>query len=355
MAGYHDRKIDDVCKRSQPGVLPYLSYAPKGWGGFPGGKLALTEPGPAPAVSEINVNRLMSALASLNSAGPAAVKKAGSLTIGEFRAKSAVDQVKWIDELWDLIATPHAFDTKAQDMYVPGPVPRGNAPLPSSWCPIPGNRSNYRMRMTGGGRRDPWTELCVGFRVDGRDMKSLDRVRSNGMTQQILNPAFMRDIRGLVVEGTTAGDTSKPRFWSGNDDIFNETAVCVSRNFFGGTAFPERGTYHTQEQFAILWAVDCSGLMGLDTEAVQLRLKGSRHWRPGEKAFREIKPNRLIGYVTIRKMGTTDAGGWTFDIPPGSAWTYTGAGTSDQKTYIGGELEAWTGCHHIRGEFDFAK
>jgi len=356
MPGYYARKLDDVCKRGQQGVKPYLSYSPKGWGGFPGGLLALTEVGDAPAVDTKTCQRLMSALASLNLAGDSARRKAQSITIGDFRNKSAREQLTFINELWDLIARPYAFDTVAQRMVVPpSRAPIGVQPIPSSWCPLPDNPTTYQMRLGRNGEPDPWTCYTVGFRVDGSDMSSIQRVKTNGMTQQILNEGFMLNHRGLVVEGTTAGDTMKPRFWSGNDDIFNETAVCVSRNFFGGTAFPERTTYHRGDQFTVLWAVDCCGLSGMDTEAIQLRLPGARHWRPGEKAFREIKPNRLIGYVKIRKLGTTARGGWTFSIPEDAAWTYCGGGNQGQKTYIVGELMAWRGrCHHIRAEFDFA-
>lgn len=369
MAAYYTRKIGDVCKRGQQGVDPYRSYAPKGWGGFGGGKQALTDPGDAPAVSEMNVHRLMTALGSLNHAGDAARRKSEEITIGDFRRKSHQEQINWINELWDLIATPFAFDTKAQDMYVPGSAGIPPNPLPSSWCPKPkehmGSTAVHHMRLSHGGKPDPWKDLCVGFRVDGSDMSSITRVRNNGMTQQILNSWFMMNFRGMVVEGTTAGDKTKPRFWTSNDDIFNETAVCVSRNFFGGTAFPLRNSYHNylyganggrkgETQFSVLWAVDCTGLVGMDTEAIQLRRPGSKVWRPGEKAFAEIKPNRLIGYIPIRKMGDSPKGGWSFDITPGTVWTYCGAGTHEQRNYINGELKAWTGCHYIPGAFDFA-
>jgi len=92
----------------------------------------------------------------------------------------------------------------------------------------------------------------------------------------------------------------------------------------------------------------------MDTEAIQLQRPGARVWRPGEKAFAEIRPNRLIGYIPIRKMGDSAKGGWSFDITPGTNWTYCGAGTHEQKDYIRGELSAWTGCHYIPGAFDFA-
>lgn len=368
---YYDRKLDQVIKLGQPGVKPYQAYNPSTakWDGFPGGKAALTSNDGAPVVTQQNVDRLVTALASLNHAGEAAKNKSKSITIGDFRNMTQQNQLKFINELWDLIATPFAFDTKAQDMYVPAAAGVPPAPLPSSWCPKPkegmGSTAVHHMRLAHGGHPDPWKRFCVGFRVDGSDMNSITRVRTSGMTQQILNPSFMLNFRGMVVDGTTAADPTKPRFWTSNDDIFNETAVCVSRNFFGGTAFPLRNSYHHylsgpqggrkgETQFSVLWAVDCTGLVGMDTEAIQLRRPGARVWRPGEKAFREIRPNRLIGYIPIRKMGDSPKGGWSFDIKPGTVWTYCGAGSFDQKDYINGELKAWTGCHYIPGAFDFA-
>ena len=367
---YYGRKLRDVCKPGQPGVLPYQLYNPSvsGWDKFPGGRGALMNEDGAPATLEKNVHRIMTALASLSHAGESAKQKANSITIGDFRNKSPTEQLKFINELWDLIATPYSFDTTAEKMYTPSSAGVPPNSLPSSWCPMPkensASKAVHHMRLAHTGNPDPWTHFGVGFRVDGSDMSSVERVRTQGMTQQVLNSWFMLNIRGMVVEGTTAGDTTKPRFWTSNDDIFNETGVCVSRNFFGGTAFPMRNSYHHyvdgpgkrqgETQFTVLWAVDCKGLVGMDTEQIQLTKAGGRVWRPGEKAFQEIKADRLLGYVKIRKMGDSAKGGWSFDISPGSEWTLTGGGTKEQVEYAKGELDAWIGCHYIPGAFDFA-
>ncbi|MES2265082.1 MAG: hypothetical protein V4724_41830 [Pseudomonadota bacterium] len=355
MAAYHDRPLDEVCRRGQGGVSPYLSYSPE-TRFFPGGRAALRTMGDGKRIVDVETcEQLLSALASLNLASAAAVRKANSITIGAFRDYTDMARLNFINELWDEIATPYYFDTPASHMYTPpNRAPAGSEALPSSWCPTPQNRTTYHMRTAGTGRPDPWMSLSVGFRVDGMKDESAIRVRAHGMTQQSLNTAFMRNTRGLVLEGTTAANKERPRFWTGNNDIWNETAVCVSRNFFGGTAFPERETYNEQNGFALLWAVDCRGLVGFDTEAVQLQLPGARHWRPGEKAFQEIRPDRLLGCVKIRKMGAPATGGWTFYIDEEAAWELSPNKSVDQIDYIKAELDAWRGCHHIRPAFDFA-
>lgn len=355
MAAYHDKPLDEVCRRGQVNVLPFLSWSPVERF-FVGGRAALRTQGDGKRiVDQETCDQLLSALASINLASDAALRKARSITIGDFRDYTEQQQLNFINELWDLIATPYYFDTLSADMYTPA-VRSGGAtlPLPSSWCPRPQHPGSYYMRTAGSGTPDPWAHLGVGFRVDGTKEESALRIRRDGMTQQSLNVNFMRNTRGLVLEGTVAANADRPRFWTGNKDIWNETAVCVSRNFFGGTAFPERSTYHRSNEFAILWAVDCRGLVGFDTEAVQLSFPNARNWRPGEKAFKAIPPGRLLGFVKIRKLGAPARGGWTFDIPEDAEWNLEAARAADQIAYIRAELEAWRGCHHISAAYDFA-
>ncbi|MEO0991911.1 MAG: hypothetical protein AAFX00_13315 [Pseudomonadota bacterium] len=218
------------------------------------------------------------------------------------------------------------------------------------------------MRLAKQGYGDPFRHFKVGFRVDGSYTESIERVLGSGMTQQNQSDWFMKNKRGMVVEGTVAKDTHVARFWAGNHDIFNESAVCISRNFFGGTAFPLRGTYHnymhtgptSDSEFARLWAVNLSGMNGFDTEQRQLNVSKNRVWRPGEKAFQAIGADRLIGYIEFRKLGAGQEGGWTFDIKPGTEWKFLNAGSEAQKQYCRDELAAWTGCHFVPGAFDFA-
>jgi hypothetical protein len=367
---YYDKKIVDIWNKSLISTLPmerYNSVVQK-FNGFPGGKEALVKADGAPAVDTLMRDRLMTVLAHLPNGNDTARTKAQSITIGQFRNMTASQQLAFINSLWDLIAPAYGFDTPHASMFAPGSGGNPPDPLPSSWCPR-GKQSgmlsklDYGMRLAHSGTTDPFLHFGVAFRVDGGDAGALSRITSNGMTQQNQSSWFMRNVRGMVVEGTVAADGNHARFWTGNVDIFNETAVCVSRNFFGGTAFPLRTTYHnyvnnrgqvSETAYALLWAVDVSGLTGFDTEAKQLSIARTKVWRPGEKAFQKIPPERLIGYVKIRKMGQPGKGGWTFDIEPDARWNWLGAGSRAQREYCEGELNAWRGCHYIPGAWDFA-
>jgi hypothetical protein len=86
--------------------------------------------------------------------------------------------------------------------------------------------------------------------------------------------------------------------------------TALSAEGLAGTAFPERTTEHAVGDYCVLCAVNCLGLTGFDPEACQLSMPGSRQWRPGEKAFASIPPSRLIGYVSIRRRGAEEGGGW---------------------------------------------
>lgn len=322
----------------------------KGWRNWPGGKAALhgTE-GTIPKVSEMNAKRLLTVLAFRKTHSNAALfnNALGDTTVKQFREMSHIEQINYINGLWNAATSSHPFLTKAEDMYDPaGNKPTsGTAPIPTSWQP------NDTKRLSG----KPWQKFTVGFRVDGSDDSSIDRVKTNGMTQQRLALPFMRGRRGMEITETAAANTASARCWTANNDIFNETAVCVSRNFFGATAFPERTTIHTKGQACYLWAVDCSGLLGFDTEQYQINLPGSRNWRPGEKAFQAIPPERLIGYIPVRRHGCPGQG-WSFSIDSTTSWTLIHkVGDLRKREYINGELDAWKGRkHNIPGTHDFA-
>jgi hypothetical protein len=266
------------------------------------------------------------------------------MTVRQFRALAEVQQLFFLNGLWKAIAEPVDFNTLASEMV--DPSPRGHA-FESAMAPgLAGRRA--------GSPAHAFRTLGVGFRVDGSSQRDVDRILQNGMTQQRANLEFMHSRRGLYLEGTVlggAGAQQRGRVWTGNKDSFNECAICVSRNFFGATAFPEResrGAYN-------LWAVDCSGLKGADVEATQ----GEWVWRPGEKAFREIPPERILGRVTVTRLGGGKADGWRFFLSHAS-WITTGRGTRPQREYMDAELAAWRagrdghgGIHFIPPENDF--
>lgn len=341
-----DRTIGDVCARL-PGVRPLESYSPARPPQWPGGRAALHDhPG---GIDHLCARRLLTALAAAPLGGHAVPPLLAGMTIRAFRARTPQQQLAFIDQLWNALTTAHPFHTAIGQMLEPGGGDGGgDGPLPSSWCPKPGG--GFHKRVLG----HPFRDLGVGFRVDGADQGSIQRVLQQGMTQQRLNLAFMEQRRGQDLTGTVAADQHRARVWTGNHDIFNETAVCVSRNFFGATAFPERTTVHDANQFAVLWAVDCSGLNGFDTEGHQNALPNSRQWRPGEKAFQAIPAGRMLGWVPVRRHGAPAGGGWSFAIHHTAQWTFTGQPTPRQRAYLVGELAAWRGNHTIPAAWDFA-
>jgi hypothetical protein len=289
----------------------------------------------------------------------------GNMTIGQFMGLSDMEQMQVVNLGWDRVCKKKAYNQLAREMFEPTSVtiaPSG-PPVPSGAIPAAGNGmvAGYVNQAK---VPDAFTGLGVGFRVDGSGSNiagTIDRILKEGMTTQLKNRYLMFSIKGWEVQGTTVDlDTNAPRVWRTKDDLFNESAVCVSRNFYGATAFPLRES--TDE--ALLWAVDVGGLIGYDTEDHQVRL--GRQWRPGEKAFKRIAPSRLIGYARFNKLGAPPEGGWRFKIPTGTTWTFLNAyanpGSYNQnsreaqiRSYVTNQLTAWSGPDRtISGAFDFA-
>lgn len=340
--------IGDVCE-NQVGVLPLNCFRPAR-GRVPSGHDLLRAGLNPPPVSQEMAEKLLSALASIiNGDNERARLVTNAVTIRAFRNMTLPQQIAVINDIWNANTTPHRFTTPPTAMSDPeGAGIGGNGPLPSSLCPNAPGSNVFVKRLRG----QPFREFGVGFRIDGSNAGSVARVTASGMTQQRLNEPFMLGpSRGLRLAGTVMADQRFARVWTGNDDIFNESAVCVSRNFFGATAFPLRETVGP----AYLWAVNCTYLPGFDTEGHQIGLPNARQWRPGEKAFSFIPASRVIGYVEIQRNGAPPTGGWRFQIAPGATWTYINAVSNQQRAYIEAELAAWRGGNYtIPNTFDFA-
>jgi hypothetical protein len=289
---------------------------------------------------------------------------AGIMTIRQFMALTAQQQLAVIDVGWNRVCRKKAYDKLSREMFEPNKpeIAPTIDPVPSGVVP---DGMGMKVGYFNEGRvPDAFTGLGVGFRVDGSGSNigdTITRVTNQGMTTQLKNRHLMLNIKGWEVGGTTVDrDTNAPRIWSTKDDLFNESSVCISRNFYGATAFPLR----EMEDDALIWAVDVGGMIGFDTEAYQ-KLIG-RHWRPGEKAYKFVNPSRVIGYARFTKLGAPGAGGWSFKIAPGTTWTLVGnwagaanalAGSREAKviTYINDQLTAWAGADRtISGAFDFA-
>jgi len=347
------RSIADVCKEGMQGVLPMRSSSPplphvplpSGMDLLKGGATVQM-----PAVKESMIERLLSALASVINGDRAKVSQITSpVTIRAFRKMSELEQISLINQIWNAVSTTHPFRPQGKDMSDPSSDALDGKVLPTSMCPISPGQSQFKKRLKG----QPFKEFGIGFRVDGSDQSSINRVLSNGMTQQRLNSAFMLgNSRGLRLDRTVMMEQSTARCWTGNNDIFNETAICVSRNFLGGTAFPERKT----EGKCFLWAIDVANLNGFDTETHQLGLPNSRQWRPGEKAFRSIPTTNLVGYIEINRYGAPKSGGWRVKIPKDANWTYVNQPAVKVRKYLEDELAAWRSdqVYTIPSSYDFA-
>jgi hypothetical protein len=296
----------------------------------------------------------------------------GEMTIGEFMALTTPQQLLVVDMAWEKVCERKTYNVLASSMFEPvsTTVAAHTEPVPSGM--IPDSKGGYRCGWpaSGGGAPTAFKTLGVGFRVDGSgDWRASDikRVLTEGMTTQLRNVRLMRDIKGWTVDGTVVQrDTSGPRVWRTKNDLFNESAVCVSRNLYGATAFPMRDTGVDGPVKAVLWAVDVQGLVGFDTEAHQKAIPGARQWRPGEKAFREIKPGKLIAHVEIERTGEPPGGhgGWKFRVGADAKWTFVGSWTAvstfipsrelNVVNYINAQLKAWVGDQTIDGAYDFA-
>ena len=304
-----DESMMRMCYRAV-NTLPMNTFSPAD-GTWPGARELLDYPPLGTPNPEQIMNlefrqKLMTVLASANGNGNnAAQNVVHAVTIRRFFAMTSAERMQFIDDVWNATAIPHAYNTAAQAMQVhaQGQIPgASNRPFPSSWCPVPGQAGTYHRRHANAGQ-DAWNELAVGFRCEN----GFDRPLAYGFTQQRANNGFMTGPnRGQRITGTVvdyATDAGNGRYWSLSADMWNESAVCVSRNLFGACAFPERSSVGDK----YLFAIDCSGLNGFDCEDVQFQ--ANRVWRPGEKAFANIPSDRIIGYVQIRRNGGPVGGG----------------------------------------------
>jgi hypothetical protein len=290
----------------------------------------------------------------------------GVMKIREFALMTSQNQLAVIDAGWERVCFKKTYDKLTHQMFEPisTVVSANTDPMPSGVVPVGGG--TMRAAYTGEGRLpDAFCNLGVGFRVDGSGANyanSIARVTTSGMTTQLKNGPLMRDVKGWEVEGTVVDrDTNAPRVWATKCDLFNESAVCVARNLYGATAFPTR---EMDNEVALLWAVDVRGLRGFDTEKYQTTLPANKQWRPGEKAYKTVPKGNVIAHVLFNKRGADSGGGWRFQIPAGSTWTFHGdwarpiAGGSREakvRDYVVAQLAAWCGPQHdISGAYDFA-
>ena len=143
--------------------------------------------------------------------------------------------------------------------------------------------------------RQTFKNLGLAFRGDTRaPMSGTAPVFETGFKPRFALPGHRSKVRGTVMEGMMLNRI--------NRDFASETGVCVSRTIQGASKFPMTGS----DSDHWLYIVDLNGLTGVDTERYQreLQKQGDERalWRPGEKAFREITPDRVVAAVRFKRV-----------------------------------------------------
>jgi hypothetical protein len=318
------------------------------------------------AASELIIDCLVTAVAEVYDKPDPGTKadmelRLTGMTLDAFKRLSPQQQYAFINVIWGLSYTEVLPATLAQNMVAPADSVRS---FPT------GVRPDGSVPARGMGVADPWTRFAIGFRVDGSADKPMTRVLTQGMRPKWFNPADARMLSDSEITGTWMDLNKNIKMGRVNRDVLNETGTCVARNIYGGTAFPER----TSEGEYYLFAVRCKNLLGVDTE--QWQLDHHTVWRAGEKVFPEIPKERILAWVKFKKLGTPQnfvdtpifvngvqcgcirkvvgLGGWKFQIPAGSKWTWLAMIAEDEQAYLEGELAAWAGpVHTIADAWDF--
>ena len=288
---------------------------------------------------------------------------ANGYTISYFLGMDHTMQIALIDRLWDEVTKPqnkvHQFG-EMLDFDTPvvgGGGMGGGQQLPSFIVPVRGG-ANIVSTFEAREPKNAFRHYGVGFRVEGSGQaaqlqRHIERVTNRGMHPQVTLPDLMLE-NGYAVAGTTVSARAvKPRINKTSLDLWNESGVCVSRSLFGATAFPKR----EYEGDAILWAVDIKDKEGFDTESYQIGHPnaGNGAWRPGEKCYQHIAPERILGHIIIKKRGD-QGGGWHFEIPQEAQWLPAVRGSIGQKDYLENLLAAWRGARvHIGTDYDFVQ
>ncbi len=308
-------------------------------------------------VLQSNIRALLTALRAAQTGGayeprrvledvalPSGKRFSGQMTFGQFAELTSAEQMDVINFVWDRNVTCGDYNQSLQQMTEPNVtvMPVGNAkPLPSSVRSFDGNANVKRLKLGRAGA--PFKSLGVAFRVEGKTDQDVDRIKANGMTAQVANTTFMHEVKGWELDGTNiAADTRRPRLWTENLDLLNESGVCVARSLLGATAFPERCTGSTAKggpTLVNLFAVNCTGLLGYDTEHFQIQHNAL--WRPGEKAFATVPRDQVIAYVKLKRTGGEAGSNWKFQLDAGTTWIPINPASDEVQRYIDEELSAW--------------
>lgn len=297
-------------------------------------------------------------------------KRLTDLPISDFNGYKIQQQLDTLNGLWNCVFEAIQPTKLASAMCDGLPVLTGAGPLPSSIRPLANN--GQVTRLGPGPEPAAWTKWQVGFRVDGGKGRGgstrddLPRVLREGTWPLLKSPDLAATIVGKWFHRIAASSSAK-LYWSyQNRDIYNESGTCVARSILGATAYPYRNSQNATDgldislggnlEFQYLFAIDCSGKYGFDTEQKQKDAGNYSLWRPGEKCFLGFDANKILAWTKLVRMGPAapSGGGWSFNFPE-PRWNWVKRPGGELETFLDQELASWTAGerYKISATYDF--
>lgn len=268
--------------------------------------------------------------------------------IDTFNAMTNAEQFALLNRLWakcyDAVLPVTVAKAMVDDAMVVHPT---TGSLPSSLRPA--NPDIRDAVCVAGPTPTAWKAYQIGFRVEGGFRRSgatpdadLTRARTVGIAPLATNTPTALALVGKSYWDLDVSAGTHVHLGYQNRDVYNESATCVSRTLLGATAFPLRDTITSSDSCAYryLFACDCSDLQGVDTENWQRTQPGSNLWRPGEKAFLRIPPERILGYTALERRALDESASWRFMFQT-SSWTWVNPPDPPVQAYLNAELGCW--------------
>jgi hypothetical protein len=296
-------------------------------------------------------------------------------TLTFFNRMDKMSQVEVLNKIWDDCYHAVAPSTDASAMIDGEHKVTGKGSLPSSIRRVDG--TGFFARIEPGPIQNAWAKWNIGFRIDGgkggagSSRNDLTRISTEGSKPLQKHPDLALKIIGKYYHGHRSNISPDLYIGYQNRDLYNESGTCVSRSLFGATAFPYRDTENAKGglplhlggglEFQYLFAIDCNGAKGVDTEQVQVQMKNDSLWRPGEKAFAGFDADRILGWTRIVRMGQQSpvvkgplATGWSFKFVD-SQWTWLKQPGQELSSYLDAELATWVpgATYNISAQYDF--
>lgn len=301
---------------------------------------------------------IFTALLEMKSSYPGALEPPGvpsratmlSSSIAAFNALTRAQQFAWLNQLWAKCYDAVVPATLAQNMVEgAAAVHPTSGSMPS--CLRPANAAQAATTWIAGPTPNAWALHRIGFRIEGGHARSsnppdadLTRVRNTGISPLCTNTPAALQLVGKSYAGLDVALGTHVHLGYQNRDVYNESASCVSRTLLGATAFPKRNSDSDSPTdrcvYQYLFACQCTGLLGVDTEAWQQAQVGVNLWRPGEKAFLSIPAGNIIGYTTLERRPLDATCSWRFRFRT-STWTWVNAPSQDIQNYLNDELSCW--------------